>query len=116
VIALGVLKLTWWRDRAWITLPCRNPYVQLLAGKRKGVIVTLVIDASECREENAKRFHNTTTSYIATIAKARRSDGLYWYKIVVPLSISRMLLPVKDCVKVEVFIEPVIHEKVKVTK
>jgi hypothetical protein len=115
MIALGLLKLSWWRDRAWITLPSNNPYVQLLAGKRKGVVITLVLDTSECREsEDAKRLSNTMVSYRATITQAKRSDGLHWYKVVVPLNISRMLLPVKDCIKAQVFIEPIpFHEKVK---
>jgi hypothetical protein len=114
MIALGMLRFVWWRDRVWITLPPNNPYVQLLAGRRKGAIVTLVIDASECREEDAKRLHNVTISYRATITKARRSDGLYWFKVVVPLNIARMLLFAKDCIKAQVFLEPApVHEKMK---
>lgn len=116
MIALGLLKIHWYKDRAWLILPFNNPYVHLLAGKRKGVTITLVLDTSECRESEAGRLHNTTTSYRATITRAKRSDGLHWFKVVVPLNISRMLLPVKDCVKVQAFIEPVVHEKVKAAK
>ena len=104
-IALGILHLTWWRDRAWVTLPSNNPYVQLLAGRRRGAVVTVVLDASECGEEYGW-LHNVTASYVATVTRARRSDGLYWYRVAVPLRVSRMLLPVKDCVRVRVFLEP----------
>jgi hypothetical protein len=114
MIVLGLVKIHWWKDRAWITLPFSNPYVQLLAGKKKGVVVELVLDASQCEGEDAKRLHKTVISYRATITQAKRSDGLYWYKAVVPLNISRMLLPVKDCIKAQVFIEPIpFHEKVR---
>lgn len=100
MIALGLVKIHWWKDRAWIILPFNNPYVQLLAGKKKGVVITLMLDTSECREsEDAKRLNKATVSYRATITQAKRSDGLYWFKVVVPLNISRMLLPVKDCIK-----------------
>jgi hypothetical protein len=115
MIALGLVKVHWWKDRAYIILTFNNPYVQLLAGKKKGVVITLVLNTSECREsEDAKRLHNTMVSYRATITQARRSDSLHWYKVVVPLNISRMLLPVKDCIKAQVFIEPIpLHEKMR---
>jgi hypothetical protein len=105
-IALGILHLTWWRDRAWVTLPSNNPYVQLLAGRRRGAVVTVVLDASECGEEYTRGLHNVTVSYVATVTRARRSDGLYWYRVAIPLRVSRMLLPAKDCIRVRVFLEP----------
>jgi hypothetical protein len=106
MIALGLLRPTWWRERAWLTLPPHNPYVQLLAGRRRGVVVTVVLDASECGEEYARILHGATVSYVATVTRAVRSDGLYWYKVTIPLRVSRMLLPVKDCIKLRVFLEP----------
>jgi hypothetical protein len=106
MITVGVLKPIWWRDRAWITLPPYSPYVQSLAGKRKGVLITLVFDTSECRDEGAERLHNVSVNYVATITAIQRSDGEYWYKVSVPLKISKMLVPLKGCVKAQVFIEP----------
>jgi hypothetical protein len=89
-----------------VTLPSSNPYVQLLAGRRRDVVVTVVLDASECGEEYARGLHNVTVSYVATVTRARRSDGLYWYRVAIPLKVSRMLLPAKGCIKVRVFLEP----------
>jgi hypothetical protein len=106
VITLGLLSFSWWRDRAWITLPPNNPYVQGLAGRRRGVLVTLVLDASQCRGQEAERLHNISVHFVGTISVTQRSDGKYWYKVALPLKISRMLLPIKDCVRARVFLEP----------
>jgi len=103
MFCLGLIRLNFWRDRAWITLPPNNPYVQSLAGRRRGVLITLVLDASGCRDD---KLHDVSTHFIATITTIERSDGGYWYKVVLPLKISRMLLHVKDCVKAQVFLEP----------
>jgi hypothetical protein len=106
VIALGMLGFSWWRDRAWIILPPTNLYVQGLAGRRRGVLITLVLDASQCRDEVAERLHNISAHFVGTITASQRSDGGYWYKVTLPLKISRMLLPVKDCIRAQVFLEP----------
>jgi len=106
VFALGLLNFSWWRDRAWVTLPPNNPYVLSLAGRRRGVLVTLVLDTSECEGGEAERLHNVSVNFAATITATQRSDGEYWYKVSVPLKISKMLVPLKGCVKAQVFIEP----------
>jgi hypothetical protein len=106
VFALGLLNLSWWRDRAWVTLPPNNPYVLSLAGRRRGVLVTLVLDTSECEGGESERLHNVSVNFAATITAVQRSDGEYWYKVSVPLKISKMLVPLKGCVKAQVFIEP----------
>ena len=106
MITVGVVKPVWWRDRAWITLPPYCPYVQSLAGRKRGVLITLVFDTSECRSEEAGRLHNISVNFITTITATQRSDRGYWYKVALPLKISRMLLPIKGCVKAQVFIEP----------
>jgi len=106
MIALGMLGFSWWRDRAWVILPPTNPYVQSLAGRRRGVLITLVLDASQCRDEEAERLHNISVHFVGTITASQRSDGGYWYKVALPLKISRMLLLLKGCVRAQVFLEP----------
>ena len=106
MIALGLLNINWCRDRGWITLPANNPYVQSLAGRRRGVMIVLVFDTSGCRNDKADKLYNVSTQFIATITAIRRRDGGYWYRVSIPLKISRMLSPVKDCVKAKVFLEP----------
>jgi hypothetical protein len=101
-----MLGFSWWRDRAWMVLPPTNPYVEGLAGRKKGVLITLVLDTSQCRDEEAKRLHNISVYFVGTITASQRSDGRYWYKVTLPLKISRMLLPVKDCIRAQVFLEP----------
>jgi hypothetical protein len=107
MIALGVLRPSWCRERAYLTLPPNNPYVQSLAGRRKGVLVTLVFDASKCNDEEAMdKYHNILTQFVGTITVIRRSDGAYYCRVALPLKISGMLLPIKDCVRAHVFLEP----------
>jgi hypothetical protein len=89
-----------------VTLPPNNPYVQLLAGRRRGVLITLVFDTSKCEGVEAERLHNVSVKFVASIIAVQRPDGKYWYKVVVPLKIARMLVPLKGCVKAQVFIEP----------
>jgi hypothetical protein len=107
MITLGLLKIGWWRDkRAYITLPSDDVYVQALAGRKKGAVITLIFDTSECRDEEASKLHGTSSRFVGTISIIRRTDGGFWYRIAIPLRISRMLTPYKDCTKAQVFIEP----------
>jgi hypothetical protein len=81
--------------------------VQALAGLRKAVLITLVFDASQCDDEEVgAKIHGTTTQFVATITKVKRTDGRLYYRVSLPLRISRLLKPLRDCVRVEAFIEP----------
>jgi hypothetical protein len=106
VIALGLLNLSWSSGRAYITLPPNNIFVQTLAGKKKSVLITLVFDTSRCTDEEAMRFNGVTTQFTGTITVIKRHDGAYWYRVSLPLRISRMLHPLKGCIKAQVFVEP----------
>jgi len=106
VIALGLLNIFWSGGRAYITLPPNDPFVHSLAGKKKSVLITLVFDTTRCTDEEARRFNGITTQFTGTITVIKRHDGAYWYRVSLPLRISRMLHPLKECVKAQVFIEP----------
>lgn len=106
MIALGVLNIAWCGERAYLTLPPNNLYVQGLAGRKRAVLITLVFDASSCGDEEAKVLHNVRTQFAGTITAVRRSDGGYYFRVSLPLKICRMLLPFKGCVRVQVFLEP----------
>ena len=107
MIALGVLRLTWCHERAYLTLPPNNVYVQALAGIRRAVLITLVFDTSKCNDEEARaKIHSVSTQFVGTITKVKRSDGGLYYRASLPLRICRLLQPFRDCVRVEVFIEP----------
>jgi len=107
MIALGVLRPSWCRGRAYLTLPPNNTYVQALAGKRRATLITLVFDALKCNDEEVRaKIHGISTQFVGTITKVKRSDGGLYFRVSLPLRICRLLQPFRDCVRVEVFIEP----------
>jgi hypothetical protein len=105
MFALGIRNLIWCGERAYLTLPPDNLYVRGLAGKKKAVLITLIFDASSCRDREAE-LHNVSTQFVGTITAVKRYDGAFWYRVSLPLRVSRLLLPFKDCIKVQIFIEP----------
>lgn len=88
--------------RAWFIVPPTSPVVHALAGRKRGALITLMVDASKCEDRD---LDGHSIQFYGTIMALKRSDGGLWFKVWLPKKVTEVIKPIADCASFTLLLE-----------